>query len=333
MSWMKRAFRRWPSTTWRDNVQLFSVIFSKMIYFLLLMILGFLLARLGLIPKNSISTLSGLVVKVFLPCLQMSLVFERGTTFGTFMEKGPFALVQLGCYGLLTLLGLGGVRLFRIRFPQRNSFVGGMISGNLGFLYIPLILSVFPEQQGYVPILAAVDTLYVWTVGLLFYAQGTERDGEKRTAGKFFRRLLNPIFVAILCAMTLSTLQIPLPQQLTEAVSSVGNVSGTVGLMLLGANIFYMNKHLKGRIMPMAGFVFLRQILAPIVVYVIAGRILGKTEAMLLMLLTGIPTMTTTGLLAIEYHTDVDFASNLVFFSTVSSLATIPLITFLSAYL
>ena len=60
---------------------------------------------------------------------------------------------------------------------------------------------------------------------------------------------------------------------------------------------------------------------------------MGESQALLLMLLAGIPTMTTTGLLAIEYHTDVDYASNLVFVSTILSLATLPLIALISGYL
>ena len=68
-------------------------------------------------------------------------------------------------------------------------------------------------------------------------------------------------------------------------------------------------------------------------VFVISRPVLGSSEALLLMLLTGIPTMTTTSLLAIEYHTDVDFASNLVFGSTLSSLLTLPMIALVSTYL
>ena len=158
---------------WGDDMQLFSVIMPKMVYFFILMALGFVLAKIGMIPKPVIPTLSALVVRVFLPCLQMGLVFENGTTFGTFLEQSHFALMQLCAYIILTVFGLLGAALFRLRYPQRNSFTGGMVGGNFGFLFVPLIVSSFPAYQGFIPIMAAMDTLYVWTVGLFLYSEGT----------------------------------------------------------------------------------------------------------------------------------------------------------------
>lgn len=314
-------------------MQLFSVIMPKMIYFFILMALGFVLAWIGLMPKDGIPTLSSLVVKVCLPCLQMGLVFERGTTFFTFADQRFFALLQLAAYVLLTVLGIVGASAFHLQFPRKNSFTGGMVGGNFGFLFVPLILSVLPESQGYIPVMAAMDTLYVWTIGLMLYSNGCTSNRNERPAGMFLKRLMNPMLIAILIALTISTLRLPLPQQVRDVVSNVGSVSGPVGMMLLGANIFYMKKNLRGTITPVLGFAVIRQLIAPLLVYALSKRILGEGEAMLLMLLTGIPTMTTTGLLAIEYHTDVDFASNLVFVSTITSLLTLPLIAYISAYL
>ena len=108
-------------------------------------------------------------------------------------------------------------------------------------------------------------------------------------------------------------------------------MSGTLGLMVLGVNIYYMDKHMKGNMGKVAVFIALRQIVVPLIVYILARHLTGPVEATLLMLVSAIPTMTTTGLLAIEYHTDVDFASNLVFLSTVSSMATIPMLALVTS--
>ncbi|MBQ6528367.1 MAG: AEC family transporter [Clostridia bacterium] len=304
-----------------------------MIYFFLLMALGFVLAKIGIFQKGSMPAFSALVVKVLLPCLQMSLVFERGTTFASFALQKRFVLMQLLAYLILTLLGILGARVFRIRFPQRNSFTGGMVGGNFGFLFIPLILSVFSDFQGYIPVMAAVDTCYVWTAGLLLYSQGCNHEGKGLTARTILKKLLNPMFAAILIALVLSTFHVALPKQVLNVITNVGSASGTLGMLLLGANICFMNGKMTGSVGKLLGFIGIRQILAPLLVFVISRPVLGSSEALLLMLLTGIPTMTTTSLLAIEYHTDVDFASNLVFGSTLSSLLTLPMIALVSTYL
>lgn len=325
--------RRLNWFVWGDDMQLFSVIMPKMVYFFILMALGFVLAKIGMIPKPVIPTLSALVVRVFLPCLQMGLVFENGTTFGTFLEQSHFALMQLCTYIILTVFGLLGAALFRLRYPQRNSFTGGMVGGNFGFLFVPLIVSSFPAYQGFIPIMAAMDTLYVWTVGLFLYSEGTSGSGGKGFLQTLRTRLLNPMLIAILISLCISSLHITLPRPLTDVISGVGNVSGTIGMMLLGANICFMQNNLKARAGSSLGFVFLRQLAAPLTVFLLSRLVVGESQALLLMLLAGIPTMTTTGLLAIEYHTDVDYASNLVFVSTILSLATLPLIALISGYL
>ena len=178
-----------------------------------------------------------------------------------------------------------------------------------------------------------MDTLYVWTVGLLLYSEGTSGNGRKGFLQTLRTRLPNPILIAILISLCISSLNISLPGPVTDVISGVGNVSGTIEMMLLGANICFMQKNLKGRMASALGFVLLRQLAAPLAVFLLSRLIVGESQALLLMLLAGIPTMTTTGLLAIEYHTDVDYASNLVFVSTILSLATLPLIAFISAYL
>ncbi len=313
-------------------MDLFTLISSKMIYFFLLMALGFFLGRIRLIPKDSLPTFSRLIVRVLLPALQVSLVFRRGTTFLSFAEKSTFVLLQLGAYVLLTIGGVAGAWLLRLRFPQRNSFRGGMIGGNVGFLLVPLILSVFPEDggQAYIPLLVSMDVLYVWTVGLYFYMEGT---GAAKSPRAFLKRLFGPMLVGILLALTLTTLHVPIPEQILEALDAAGAASGTLGLIILGVNIYYMDRHLSGSLLPMLGFIGIRQILIPLLTYVIALPIAGRTESVLLMLLSAVPTMTTTSLLAIEYRTDVNFASGLVFLSTVLSMATIPLVTFIISFI
>ncbi len=312
-------------------MDVFPLISSKMIYFFLLMMLGFVLGKTRLITRESLPVFSHLIVRILLPALQISLIFRNGTTFASFAEKGAFVLMQAGVYVLLTLAGAAGAWMLRMRFPQRNSFRGGMIGGNVGFLLVPLLLSVFPggEGQAYIPILVALDVLFVWTVGLYFYTEGA--GGMEGKA--FLKRLFGPMLTGILIALALTTLKVPLPAVLLDAVDAVGSTSGTLGLIILGVNICYMDRHLSGNLKPMLVFVFIRQLLLPVVIYLCVRNFATGMESILLMLISAIPTMTTTSLLAIEYRTDVNFASGLVFLSTTASILTIPLVSLLVSVL
>ena len=74
--------------------------------------------------------------------------------------------------------------------------------GNVGFMGIPIITSIFP-QNGilYISVFTIIDQFMLWTLGVKF----TTPQGE----GKFNpKKLINPATVAILLAVVLVLIEI-----------------------------------------------------------------------------------------------------------------------------
>ena len=67
--------------------------------------------------------------------------------------------------------------------------------GNVGFMGIPIVTSIFPENgMVYISIYMIVDALVLWTVG----AQLTSSDGK----GTFqLKKMVNPVTVAVALAV------------------------------------------------------------------------------------------------------------------------------------
>ena len=58
-------------------------ILPKMAGFLLLVLIGFTASRIGVIKKEAMSSISGFLLKIVLPALTISLIWENQTTFYT----------------------------------------------------------------------------------------------------------------------------------------------------------------------------------------------------------------------------------------------------------
>lgn len=301
----------------------FSIILPKMCGFLLLAVIGFAAGRTGIIKKESMGSLSGLLIKIVLPALTISLIWENQATFLSIAEYGRIVVWQVGGYVIMALTGILISRLFSFSKERRNVYRGCMVGGNYGFVVIPLIMALFQETGGarYIPICSVVDTVVVWTLGFLLFTQGI---GEKENTLK--KIILNPIFLAILAGLCLTTFHIAVPDMIMDVVTSVGNTSYSWGLMYLGCSLSFLELKRPGEYRSIFMLAVCKLLAVPAVLYFIASSFVPQEEALILMMIAGAPSMTTSAMIARQYGLDEDYASAAVAVTTVLCMVTIPLL-------
>lgn len=303
------------------------IILPKLLSFLLLIGLGYLISRLGLIRQEGLSSLSALLIRVVLPCLTVSLMHQRGTTFVSLFRCRQLVLWQLGGYLVLAAVGIGCTRLLGLKGTRANVHRGCMVGGNFAFVVIPMIMALYAGTEGeqYVPICSAVDTIVVWTLGLALFTHGTGDRGEPllKTLGK---RLLNPIILAIVGMLVLNSLGIALPELVLELCGDIGNISYSLGLIYVGCSVFYLKKGSLSLLKPVSLILLTKLFLVPLLMYAAASRFLPETEAVILLLILGAPSMTTSVMIADQYQLDTDYAATAVFVTTLGCMVTLPLL-------
>lgn len=301
----------------------FSIIIPKMCGFLMLVLIGYGAGKAGIIKKESMSSLSGFLIKIILPALTVSLIWENNTTFFSIAEYGRIVICQVLVYFLLAGTGIFASRFLPVTGKTENVFRGCMVGGNYGFVVIPLIMALFSETGGtkYIPICSVVDTTMVWTLGFLLFTRGV---GERESTWK--KILLNPIFISIILGLVLTTFQIPVPAPVMDTVTSLGSTSYSWGLMYLGCSLSFLKReNLKGA-WCIGVQAFLKLLAVPAVVYLVGSRFLPQVEALILMLIAAAPSMTTSTMIAKQYHLDEEYASAAVAVTTLACMVTIPLL-------
>ena len=312
-------------------MQYFYIILPKLVSFCILILLGVLLVKIRVITQDNLSLLSGLVVKLILPCLILSLVWENQTTFSSLWSFHRIVLWQGSTYFMLILCSLLIIHVFRLKSPTSNTLHGCMIGGNYGFVVIPLMLALFSDLGGekYIPVCAAIDTLFVWTLGMYLFTNVKGRTVKKTNP---LKKVLNPVVCTFLVGMTICSLQIPLPAPVVSVFTQLGDVS-CLGLVYLGACLCFIDfKHFHNY-KPILCIVLLRQIVLPVFIHLISKPFLPDVERMCIVLITAAPSLSAATMIARQNHLDSDFAASAVFITTIASAVTIPLVFFLMAVL
>ena len=121
-----------------------------MVTIALLLAVGVLAYRLGIVSRSGSREISALIVKICCPIMIISnaLADESVLTWGTL---GTALAVCLGIYLMLICLGHLLPRLMGVPDRERPSYLMLSLFGNVGFIGIPVSLSVLgPASMPYV---------------------------------------------------------------------------------------------------------------------------------------------------------------------------------------
>ena len=159
--------------------------------------IGFAVAKLGIIPKESTKVLSKLENTVFLPALVLYTFIENFTisTLG-----GSWALLL---FSLATELVIIPLAIVSSRLASKDGFIRrmytyGLSFSNFGFMGNAVVLALMPEiYQEYIIFTLPLWTLiYIWGVPSLLIER--EEGEEKSSIRSSLKALINPMFVALL---------------------------------------------------------------------------------------------------------------------------------------
>lgn len=298
-------------------------ILPKMAGFLLLVLIGFTAVKTKVIKKEAMPSISGFLIRFVLPALTISLIYSNQTTFRTLVQYGRIAGTQAVMYLVMAGAGILGSKVCRLKGTTANVYRGCSVGGNFGFLVIPLIMALFAEEGGslYIPICTVMDTTFVWTVGFALFTNGI---AQKENPVK--KILLNPIFISVILTLCLTSLHITVPAPVMDIIDSVGATSSSWGLIYLGCSLAFMNPRNLLKYKSILLLAATKLFLIPLGVYAVSHLFLTQTESLILMLISAAPSMTTSSMIAGQYHLDEEYASAAVVATTLLCIVIIPVL-------
>jgi len=225
---------------------------------------------------------------------------------------------------ILILIITGSLCLVIPRVEKDRKTQGAMIQSifrsNYLMLGIPMTLSVFPDSD-----LLAAATLMAFSVPLLnvlaVVVLETYRGQKPKVKEILIGVARNPVVIAAVSAILLSTLRVTLPSVVGKAVSMMVPVATPLMLMSLGASFHFSEtkKYIRQLAISVSSkLVIIPAILIPLSVY------LGYCGELLMSLITmfAAPSAVSSYNMAVIMDSNHEFASQAVIYSTLFSAIT-----------
>ncbi len=205
---------------------------SRIGFLFLLIGVGWLLAKLNVLPKGTSAVLAKLETTLFVPALVMA-------TFMTYFTPGRLSSAKTVLIsGALTLaatlpLALIFARICAKEDYTRKIFTYGLAFSNFAFMGNAVISVIFPSYfLDYLLFTIPFWMLiYVWGVPSLLIP------GSRRSFGSRLAALFNPMFVGMLLGIILGLTGWGLPGFIASAVTVAADCMSPIAMLLTGVTV------------------------------------------------------------------------------------------------
>lgn len=287
---------------------------------------GIVITKIGIMDDKNGKFLSNLVMTVTLPCtLFASAGIDGGREAVAGMLKGYVVLeiFYIVCICLCLLLS----RAMHLTRGQKAVLVGAAVMPNSAFIGIPLITALLGSEAG-----ALYGAAGIMAYNILFFTYVQHLfDPEAKVSLKAFLTPTN-ITTAIMVVMLVSGLR--LPGILESFCKAMGNTTTPLALIIAGGML--ARSDLKKLVAnPLVWLITgLRCLVFPLgFLAVLCLLPLDPTLRMAVLILASCPAGSLTAVLAKQYDTEGELASQAVAHSTLCILISVPLVLSLGSTL
>lgn len=199
----------------------------------LLMVLGFVLRRMGVISETLASGMNTFVFKVALPVM----VFHDLAVVD-FSEAWDTRFV-LFCF-FVTLVSIAFAAAVSFLWKDKSiqgEFIQAAYRSSAALLGIAFITNIYGDS-GMAPlmIIGSVPLYNIMAVVVLSFFQPERKPLDAALLKKTLKGIVtNPIILGIAAGLLWSALRLPMPAILNKTVTSLGGVASPMGLMAMGA--------------------------------------------------------------------------------------------------
>lgn len=308
-------------------MQILTTTLGQMTVLFLLILLGYLLAKLRAVPDNTSVVLSKLENNLFVPALVLGTfinnftVKKLGTAWKLFLIS--FAI----CFVMMALAVIVSRCCSKDQYI-RNIYTYGLAFSNFGFMGNAVVSVVFPDMfVDYLIFTMPLWTMiYMWGVPCLLIPS----EGEKQMIKSRLKSFANPMFAAMILGIVTGLTGVVLPTPIMTVVATAGNCMSPIAMLLTGVTVANMNLKKVLSLKSIYVVSFVRLIVFPLIfigVFVLipmSQTIMVCTICSLAMPL-GLSTIVVPG----GYGKDTSVAAGMTIVSHLLSAVTIPVVFYL----
>ncbi len=299
-----------------ENLQIMAILFA-------IVILGYAANKLGYIGGEFDKKLSRFVIDITSPLLILSSAMGEELPDRTLIL--PLLAIGFLTYIILLVYGFLVPKLLTPNHDHRGMIGFALMFGNVGFIGYPVAASIFGTKAiFYTALLNTSNTFFIFTAGVMLVK------GQYSLRSFNPRILLSPSLLAAFIATILVILQVHTPTIISRPITMVGNITIPAALLSIGSSMaslslrdiigtpkVYIATILRLAIIPLSVYYLFRACGVPTIVNEINTIIIAM------------PVAAYGTMFCLKYNRDPKLMIEITFFTTILSVATIPLLTLL----
>ena len=305
-------------------LQQLQVVGGGVLTLFLLMSVGFVFGRLGLLSDNTLSQMSRILLNVVIPSTMIS-IFQVERTAGMDRQLLVSFAALAGTYALYML---GSCLLFRNQPEAHRGILRfASIYGNVGFMGLPLIQTALGDAAAMVAAVSLVIFNVVTFTHGIFLIGGKDGLSAKKI-------VLNPGTLGFLAAIALYLTGWRLPGPVSSAVGHLGNLNTPLPMLIIGGQMAHTDLRLVFRDRKLYAASAIKLAGLPVLTaLVLLPFRLDPVIYTTLVILSGCPTAGVTSLFSQDMGKDASLAARQITLSALLCIITLPLAAVLAQFL
>ncbi|MDD6190433.1 MAG: AEC family transporter [Firmicutes bacterium] len=287
---------------------------------------GFILAKLGIIKPQHTEGMSSLITSVAYPCLVISAMQSVEFSWEILNNCKYVVLIFMCVIAVSMVLSKLLTKLVKMPSSQTGILAFMLVFGNTGFIGLPVMQGLFgPEAVFYGALCDSSYDIFMFTVGitLIRSAAAEESLGFKDT----IKGIINPCFAGVLIGLVLYVSGIALPEIIGGAVKKIGSITSPLAMIIVGSHLARVN--FKELVTSKSSYLvcLLKLIVSPAIALVFVKLIIGTGSLMasVVVMQAAMPVAMCAVIFSERYKADVDFATKGVLLTSIMCIVTIPL--------
>lgn len=220
---------------------------------------------------------------------------------------------------LLTVLFLV-TKIFKIKKELANTYIICGFFGNVAYLGVPFILSLFPNAGGDVSVLVALHVVIAFTLGLYILEHSRHKTIHLETLLRNI--LMNPLLLASALGLFILYMRVPVPRIIDTALGMLAASSSPTVLIAMG---LFLARRIRFDMSLFHALCIsgIKLILMPVVFILAAAVLKFENNFETSILQAGMPVALSVFALAEIYPLDKKIAAKAIILSTILSLFTL----------
>jgi len=300
---------------------MFILIFTSVLMMLAYMSMGYVLCKVNKATVSHAKSLSAVLLYILNPAMLINAFLQLEYSHDNLIKLGKYFIASL----LVQMLFFGVLFLFfhkKYDDAKYRILSAGGVLGNVGFLGMPLIASIYPDD----PMVLCYSSINVMSMNLIVFTIGVYLITNNKEFVKLKNAIINPTSLAIFAALPLFLFSVKLPEVVRSGISILGKSVTPMCMIILGMRLSASKlKDIFSRPFVYAAAA-LKLVAFPVFAFLIVKLMpfLDPVAKTTIIVLTTVPAGVVIESLAELHESEQEFAANVVLLTTIISVITIP---------